>query len=132
MYLGQSDPYALNQRTDFLVTKGYRPTMRYYASDRFPYAQGPGGPYEIYPSTPGLDNPPFQSFPISQPGAICAAGSTKLNFFRPNQALVRGVVGRQASIGLGDGSLPIVPLAIAGGALLFLFGSNLLTGRRRG
>jgi hypothetical protein len=128
MYLGQQSktPYV-NQRTDFEVTSDYRPTMRYYSSNRFPGSQGAGGPYDVFNLTPGLDNPPFQSFPVSQPGAICAAGSTKLNFFRPNQALVRGVVGRQASIaGLGDGSLPIVPLAIVGGALALLFGSKIL------
>lgn len=66
--------------------------LRYYARDRFPYAQGNGGPYDVNPGTPGLDNPPFPAFPVAQPGAICAAGSTKMNFFRPNQALNRGVV----------------------------------------
>ena len=107
----------------------YLGRMRYYAQgDRFPYPQGTGGPYDVFVCNPHLANPPFESFPVSQPGAICAAGSTKLNFFRPNQALVRGVVGGRS---LGQSSTPILPLAIVGGAALFLFGSNLFVGRRR-
>ena len=94
----------------------FRPTMRYYTRDRFPYPQGSGGPYDVEPGVPGLDNPPFQSFPVSQPGAICAAGSTKLNFYRPNQALVRGVV--RGGMGADRGPSLLLQIAEIGIGLL--------------
>lgn len=102
--------------------------LRYYGSDRFPFAQGSGGPYDVNPATPGLDNPPFQSFPVSQPGAICASGSTKMNFYRPNQALVRGVVrgGMQGMRGGGDSSSLLLQIAEIGIGLL---GVGLLMGK---
>jgi len=133
MYLrGQSvHPYH-NQRSDFMVTSDYRPTMRYYAQDRFPFAQGPGGPYDVWPATPGLDNPPFSSFPVAQPGAICAAGSGKMSFFRPNQALVRGVVGGGMR-GMGVSPTSLSPMLLLGGAIAsigaLLLGTNLLRHR---
>lgn len=33
--------------------------LGYYVSDRFPYPQGAGGPYDNYPGTPYLANAPF-------------------------------------------------------------------------
>jgi hypothetical protein len=96
-----------------------RGPMQYYARDRFPYPQGNGGPYDITPGTPGLDNPPFSSFPVSQPGAICASGSTKLNFYRPNQALVRGVV-RGGMHGANGGSSLLLQIAEIGMSALAL------------
>jgi hypothetical protein len=33
--------------------------LGYYVSDRFPYPQGSGGPYDNYPGTPYLANAPF-------------------------------------------------------------------------
>lgn len=33
--------------------------LGYYVSDRFPYPQGPGGPYDNFPGTPYLANGPF-------------------------------------------------------------------------
>ena len=108
-----------NDRNPFLVSQDYRPTMRYYGRDRFPFPQGNGGPYDVNPATPGLDHPPFAAFPIAQPGAICAAGSGKMNFFRPNQALVRGVVrGGMQGMGAGDSASLLLQVAEIGmGAL---------------
>jgi hypothetical protein len=95
--------------------------LRYYGRDRFPFPQGNGGPYDINPATPGLDNPPFPAFPVAQPGAICAAGSTKMNFYRPNQALVRGVVrgGMQGMRG-GESSSLLLQVAEIGMSALAL------------
>jgi hypothetical protein len=33
--------------------------LAYYVSDRFPFPQGDGGPYTLYPGNPSLLNPPF-------------------------------------------------------------------------
>lgn len=33
--------------------------LGYYTSDRFPYPQGPGGPFDNFPGTPYLANAPF-------------------------------------------------------------------------
>ena len=103
--------------------------LRYYARDRFPFAQGNGGPYDVNPATPGLDNPPFPAFPVAQPGAICAAGSGKMNFYRPNQAFTRGVVrgGMQGMPG-GESSL-LLQIAEIGIGLL---GVGLLLGKSGG
>jgi hypothetical protein len=100
--------------------------LRYYARDRFPFAQGAGGPYDVNPATPGLDNPPFSAFPVAQPGAICAAGSGKMNFFRPNQALVRGVVGGGMHGMRGGDSSLLLQIAEIGIGLL---GVGLLLGK---
>lgn len=122
MYMGGSYGGALHDQD-------FRPTMRYYTRDRFPFPQGNAGPYEVNPGMPGLDNPPFPAFPVAQPGAICAAGSGKMNFYRPNQALVRGVV--RGGMGGPGYAMPILPVIVAVGATIFLFGSNLLAGRRK-
>ena len=104
-----------------------RGRMEYYAQgDQWPYPQGPGGPFGTFICTPRLDNPPFQAFPVSQPGAICAAGSTKLNFYRPNQALVRGVVRGLAGDGRGDSPSLLLQIAEIGIGLL---GVGLLLGK---
>jgi hypothetical protein len=94
--------------------------MRYYSGDRFPFPQGNAGPYDVNPATPGLDNPPFAAFPVAQPGAICAAGSGKMNFYRPNQALTRGVVGggMHGMRGGGDSSSLLLQIAEIGIGLL--------------
>ena len=105
-----------------------RGRMDYYAQgDQWPYPQGSGGPYRLFLCAPHLDNPPFQSFPVSQPGAICAAGSTKLNFYRPNQALVRGVVRGGRMAGFSD-DRPSLLLQIAEIGI-GLFAVGLLTGK---
>ena len=107
-----------------------RRVLNYYAQgDRFPYPQGNGGPFEIFICRPNLDNPPF---PVSQPGAICAAGSGTMNFFRPNQALVRGVIrgGATQMSGLGDSSVSM-PLLIGGLGVALLAGWMALGPRRR-
>lgn len=35
--------------------------LGYYVSDRFPFAQGPGGPYDPFVGSPSLATPPFST-----------------------------------------------------------------------
>lgn len=51
--------------------------LGYYVSDRFPYPQGAGGPYDAFPGTPSLLNPPFPATAAAavRAGAAAAAAS---------------------------------------------------------
>lgn len=104
-----------------------RRVLNYYAQgDRFPYPQGNAGPYETFICRPNLDNPPF---PVAQPGAICAAGCGRMNFYRPNQALMRNVI-RGGMQGLGDSSVSM-PLLLGGIGVALVAGWLALGSRRR-
>lgn len=107
-----------------------RRALHYYAQgDQFPYPQGNDGPFDTFICRPHLDNPPF---PVAQPGAICASGSGKMNFFRPNQALARQIVrGGSGGVGwLGQSSSVSMPLLL-GGIGVALFAGWLALGPRR-
>lgn len=83
--------------------------LRYYTDDRFPFPQGAGGPWSLFPGNPSLANPPFG-----------------LNFYRPNQAISRGTYARRLN-GLGQIEVDPTMLALGIGALalaMFLFGGT--------
>jgi hypothetical protein len=71
--------------------------LGYYVSDRFPYPQGAGGPYDTFPGTPALSNPPFQTTSAAgvRAGQVAAAAALA-------PAAAKGAMG-------GDGS----PLDVA-------------------
>ena len=52
--------------------------LGYYASERFPFPQGAGGPYQQFPGTPFLANPPFQPTGASAIAAGQAAAAAAL------------------------------------------------------
>jgi len=52
--------------------------LGYYTSDRFPFPQGPGGPYQQFPGTPYLSNPPFQPTGATAVAAGQAAAAAAL------------------------------------------------------
>ena len=90
--------------------------LRYYDADRFPFPQGTNGPWSAFPGSPSLAHPPFG-----------------LSFYRPNQAISRGVYGRRLS-GLGQIEVDPTLLATGVGALalgMFLFGRKKKRRRRR-
>jgi hypothetical protein len=90
--------------------------LRYYDADRFPFPQGINGPWSAFPGSPALANPPLA-----------------LGFYRPNQAISRGVYGRRLS-GLGQIEVDPTLLALGIGALalgMFLFGKKKSGKRRR-
>jgi len=51
--------------------------LGYYVSDRFPFPQGSGGPYDAFPGSPSLLNPPFPATSAAavRAGAAAAAAS---------------------------------------------------------
>jgi len=52
--------------------------LGYYASERFPFPQGAGGPYQQFPGSPFLANPPFQPTGASAIAAGQAAAAAAL------------------------------------------------------
>lgn len=52
--------------------------LGYYVDDRFPYAQGAGGPYANFPGNPSLANPPFPATSAAAVRAGAAAASAAL------------------------------------------------------
>ena len=113
--------YIFTNPSDLARTKN-KWGMGYYDTDVFPFPQGTGGPFQAFPGTPGLHNPPFGT-PIP-PVMTCPKPAKGMGMFRPNQAVARGLYT------LGDASMPLLtdttsitastPLLLAGGLLLFL------------
>jgi len=52
--------------------------LGYYVSDRFPFAQGNGGPYDAYPGSPYLASPPFPTTSAAAVRAGAAAAAAAL------------------------------------------------------
>jgi hypothetical protein len=52
--------------------------LAYYVEDRFPFAQGAGGPYANFPGNPSLANPPFPATSAAAVRAGAAAASAVL------------------------------------------------------
>jgi hypothetical protein len=52
--------------------------LAYYVDDRFPFAQGPGGPYANFPGNPSLANPPFPATSAAAVRAGAAAAAAAL------------------------------------------------------
>ncbi|MGH8135065.1 MAG: hypothetical protein ACRER4_01860 [Steroidobacteraceae bacterium] len=52
--------------------------LGYYVSDRFPYPQGSGGPYDSFPGSPSLLNPPFPATSAAAVRAGAAAAAAAL------------------------------------------------------
>jgi hypothetical protein len=52
--------------------------LGYYVSDRFPFPQGAGGPYDTFPGTPSLLNPPFPATSAAAVRAGTAAAAAAL------------------------------------------------------
>jgi hypothetical protein len=68
--------------------------LGYYISDRFPYPQGTAGPFDAYPGTPYLSNPPFPSTSAAAVRAGAAAAATANQLSLPSGS----IVGAPASI----------------------------------
>jgi hypothetical protein len=51
--------------------------LGYYVSDRFPFAQGPGGPYDPFVGSPALSTPPFSTTSAAgvRAGQVAAAAA---------------------------------------------------------
>ncbi len=52
--------------------------LGYYVSDRFPFAQGAGGPYDTFPGNPSLLSPPFPATSAAAVRAGAAAAAAAL------------------------------------------------------
>jgi hypothetical protein len=52
--------------------------LGYYVSDRFPFPQGNGGPFDVFPGSPYLQNPPFPATSASAVRAGAAAATMAL------------------------------------------------------
>lgn len=52
--------------------------LGYYVDDRFPFAQGAGGPYGNFPGNPSLANPPFPATSAAAVRAGAAAAAAAL------------------------------------------------------
>ncbi len=52
--------------------------LGYYTSDRFPFPQGAGGPYDTFPGSPSLLNPPFPATSAAAVRAGAAAAAAAL------------------------------------------------------
>jgi len=52
--------------------------IAYYVEDRFPFPQGPGGPYVNFPGNPSLANPPFPATSAAAVRAGAAAAAAAL------------------------------------------------------
>ena len=77
--------------------------LAYYVEDRFPFAQGAGGPYANFPGTPSLANPPFPATSAAAVRAGAAAASAALP--APAAAAMSGIgTGRWGVSSAGDTS----------------------------
>lgn len=75
--------------------------LAYYVDDRFPFAQGTGGPYPNFPGNPSLANPPFPATSAAAVRAGAAAASAAL----PASAPMAGIgTGRWGVTSAGDAS----------------------------
>jgi hypothetical protein len=52
--------------------------LAYYVDDRFPFPQGTGGPYGVFPGNPSLANPPFPATSAAAVRAGAAAAAAAL------------------------------------------------------
>ena len=68
--------------------------LGYYISDRFPYPQGSGGPYDAYPGSPYLLNPPFPS----TSAAAVRAGAAAASLANMQPMAAGSIVGAPASL----------------------------------
>jgi len=79
--------------------------LAYYGSDRFPYPQGDGGPYAMFPGNPSLANPPFPATSAAAVRAGAAAAAAALPAPGAPSAAVHGIgTGRWGVNGAGDAS----------------------------
>jgi len=62
--------------------------LGYYISDRFPYPQGAGGPFDAYPGSPYLQNPPFPSTSAAAVRAGAAAAAVANQLALPSGSIV--------------------------------------------
>ena len=62
--------------------------LGYYISDRFPYPQGSGGPFDAYPGTPWLQNPPFPATSAAAVRAGAAAAAVANQLALPSGSIV--------------------------------------------
>jgi hypothetical protein len=75
--------------------------LAYYVEDRFPFAQGAGGPYANFPGTPSLANPPFPATSAAAVRAGAAAAAAAL----PAAPAMHGIgTGRWGVTSSGDAS----------------------------
>jgi hypothetical protein len=74
--------------------------LAYYVDDRFPFAQGAGGPYSNFPGNPSLANPPFPATSAAAVRAGAAAASAAL----PAPAMHGIGTGRWGLTSAGDAS----------------------------
>ena len=74
--------------------------LAYYVDDRFPFAQGAGGPYSNFPGNPSLANPPFPATSAAAVRAGAAAASAAL----PAPAMHGIATGRWGVNSAGDAS----------------------------
>jgi hypothetical protein len=72
--------------------------LAYYVDDRFPFAQGAGGPYVGFPGNPSLLNPPFPATSAAAVRAGAAAASAAL----PAHAMQGIATGRWGVNSAGD------------------------------
>jgi hypothetical protein len=72
--------------------------LAYYVDDRFPFAQGAGGPYGNFPGNPSLSNPPFPATSAAAVRAGAAAASAAL----PAHAMQGIATGRWGVNSSGD------------------------------
>ena len=91
--------------------------MGYFVSDRFPYAQGPAGPFSSYLGTPNLRNA----------GTSAASVRSGLSFYRTNENVQRNYIHRT---NLGADVTVNTPLLLGGiaalGLAMFLLGGKSL------
>ncbi len=74
--------------------------LAYYGEDRFPYPQGAGGPFALFPGNPSLANPPF---PATSAAAV-RAGTQAAAAALPAPALAGIGTGRWGVSSSGDAS----------------------------
>jgi hypothetical protein len=74
--------------------------LAYYVDDRFPYPQGAGGPYGMFPGNPSLSNPPFPATSAAAVRAGAAAAAAAL----PAPAMHGIATGRWGVSSAGDAS----------------------------
>lgn len=115
--------------------------MGYYDTDIFPFPQAAGGPFQAFPGVPGLANPPFGSAKI--PPVMTCPRPKGMSFFRPNQAIARGLYGlgqdsTDTTAIITNPAFPVavnMPLLLAGGGALLLafvlFGKKKVGGFQR-
>jgi hypothetical protein len=120
--------YIISNPSDLARTKN-KWGMGYYDTDIFPFPQGTAGPFQAFPGTPGLANPPFGN-PIP-PVMTCPKPATGMGMFRPNQAVARGLysLGQASTPLISTSGLTVDPTLLFGGvallaAAMFLFGAK--------